>query len=417
MTKTKKTVLVFGVLALLLAASMLFLYLLGGLRVSAEELSKTYKRKVEPASYTDAFKTNAAEFSFALYRASMAQGGENSLLSPLSALYVLGMLSMGAEGETLAQIEQAVGMDKDALAACLFALEVSLESTKSGGIHLENSIWIRDTFKNSVKTAFLQSNADYFGAQIYAAPFDATTVRDVNRWVEYYTDGMIDKILEEAPDPLSVMYLINTLALDFKWDTAYKKQDIISSLPFHSASGEVQNATGLASSESIYLSAENLQGIAKPYANGDFYFVALLPEEGTSPEALLSSLNGASWNALWNGKRNQTVEVTLPEFTYDKEMQLNEAFGKLGIVDLFDSQKANLSALAESPLYCSFIKQKTFIGVSREGTKAAAVTVGAVKCMSAAPGMTLVFDRPFAYAIVDAQSGLPLFLGAVNSIH
>ena len=416
MTKTKKTVLASGALALLLAASMLFLYLLGGLRVSAEELSKSYKREIEPTSYTDAFKTNAAEFSFALYRAAMAQNGENSLLSPLSALYVLGMLSMGADGETLAQIEQAVGMDKDALASCLAALEVSLEGSKSGGIHLENSIWIRDTFKNSVKVAFLQSNADYFGAQIYAAPFDATTVRDVNRWVEYYTDGMIDKILEEAPDPLSVMYLINTLALDFKWDTAYKKNDIIS-LPFHSALGAVQNATGLVSSESIYLSAENLQGIAKPYANGDFYFVALLPEEGTSPEALLSSLNGASWNALWNGKRNQTVEVTLPEFTYDREMQLNEALGKLGILDLFDSQKANLSNLAESPLHCSFIKQKTLIDVSREGTKAAAVTVGAVKCMSAAPGMALVFDRPFAYAIVDAQSGLPLFLGAVNSIH
>ena len=416
MTKTKKTVLASGIIALILAASMLFLYLLGGLRVSAEELSKSYKREMEPTSYTDAFKTNAAEFSFALYRAAMAQNGENSLLSPLSALYVLGMLSMGADGETLTQIEQAVGMDKDALASCLAALEVSLEGSKSGGIHLENSIWIRDTFKNSVKAAFLQSNADYFGAQIYAAPFDATTVRDVNRWVEYYTDGMIDKILEEAPDPLSVMYLINTLALDFKWDTAYKKNDIIS-LPFHSTLGEVQNATGLVSSESVYLSAENLQGIAKPYANGDFYFVALLPEEGTSPEALLSSLNGASWNALWNGKRNQTVEVTLPEFTYDREMQLNEALGKLGILDLFDSQKANLSNLSESPLHCSFIKQKTLIDVSREGTKAAAVTVGAVKCMSAAPGMALVFDRPFAYAIVDAQSGLPLFLGAVNSIH
>ena len=415
MTKTKKTVLASGIIALILAASMLFLYLLGGLCVSAEELSKSYKREIEPTSYTAAFKTNAAEFSFALYRAAMAQNSENSLLSPRSALYVLGMLSMGADGETLTQIEQAVGMDKDALASCLAALEVSLEGSKSGGIHLENSIWIRDTFKNSVKAAFLQSNADYFGAQIYAAPFDATTVRDVNRWVEYYTDGMIDKILEEAPDPLSVMYLINTLALDFKWDTAYKKNDIIS-LPFHSALGEVQNATGLVSSESIYLSAESLQGIAKPYAKGDFYFVALLPEEGTSPEALLSSLNGASWNALWNGKRNQTVEVTLPEFTYDREMQLNEALGKLGILDLFDSQKANLSNLAESPLYCSFIKQKTFIDVSREGTKAAAVTVGAVKCMSAAPGTTLVFDRPFAYAIVDAQSGLPLFLGAVNSI-
>ena len=28
----------------------------------------------------------------------------------------------------------------------------------------------------------------------------------------------------------------------------------------------------------------------------------------------------------------------------------------------------------------------------------------------------LKFDRPFAYAIVDADSGMPLFIGEVNSL-
>ncbi|MBO5790265.1 MAG: hypothetical protein J6R40_03820, partial [Clostridia bacterium] len=85
MTKTKKALCASGAFAFVLAAVILFLHLFGGLRVQAKELSKPYKSEIAPPqSYTDAFKTSAADFSFALYRAAASQNGENTLLSPLS---------------------------------------------------------------------------------------------------------------------------------------------------------------------------------------------------------------------------------------------------------------------------------------------------------------------------------------------
>lgn len=417
MTKTKKALWGTAAIALLLALTISLLYLFGGLHVQAKELSKGYKPNTPlPEAYTDAFVTQAADFSFALYAAMATQAGENTLLSPLSALCVLGMLSLGAGGDTLAQMEAAVGMDKDALCASLAAFERALEGTKAGGIHLENSIWIRDTFAEAVKSSFLQANANYFGAQIYAAPFDGSTVRDMNRWVEHYTDGLIDKIIDGEAAPAAVMYLMNTLALDFKWDVGYRKSSV-SPLPFFAASGDVQSATGLSSEESLYLDMPGAQGFAKPYKNGDFYFIALLPQEGSTPESVLAGLSGNAWLSMWEGRQAEAVQVTIPEFAYDREMELTKALSSMGIVDLFDSQRANLSSLSESPLFCSLVKQKTMIDVSRAGTKAAAVTMAEVKCMSAGPRLSLVFNRPFAYAVVDAQSGLPLFLGTVNAIH
>ena len=52
--------------------------------------------------------------------------------------------------------------------------------------------------------------------------------------------------------------------------------------------------------------------------------------------------------------------------------------------------------------------------MNEQGTEAAAATVVPAGSGSSAPpetGVTLIFDRPFLYGIVDLQTGVPLFLG------
>ena len=68
---------------------------------------------------------------------------------------------------------------------------------------------------------------------------------------------------------------------------------------------------------------------------------------------------------------------------------------------------------------CSSVEQKTFIDVSRNGTKAAAVTWAGMECTSAAPmeSYSVILDRPFVYAIVDNATGLPLFVGVIGSMN
>ena len=56
--------------------------------------------------------------------------------------------------------------------------------------------------------------------------------------------------------------------------------------------------------------------------------------------------------------------------------------------------------------------------VNEEGTEAAAATVVAAASGAAPPqeGVTLIFDRPFLYGIVDLQNGVPLFLGTFEGL-
>ena len=69
-------------------------------------------------------------------------------------------------------------------------------------------------------------------------------------------------------------------------------------------------------------------------------------------------------------------------------------------------------------MYLDFVLQKTKIDVNRNGTKAAAITIGGGKCESAAPveKIKIVLDRPFMFGIVDNATGLPLFLGIVTNL-
>ena len=64
-------------------------------------------------------------------------------------------------------------------------------------LSLANSIWFKDTDTFTVNKDFLQTNADYYGAGIFKAPFDNSTLKEINEWVEDNTDGMIKDILDE----------------------------------------------------------------------------------------------------------------------------------------------------------------------------------------------------------------------------
>ena len=97
-----------------------------------------------------------------------------------------------------------------------------------------------------------------------------------------------------------------------------------------------------------------------------------------------------------------------------------EVLQEMGMTDLFDDSRADLSGIGQAPgdLYCSGVYQKTFIEVNRHGTKAAAVTWAVNKAESAAPmePKYVYLDRPFVYAIVDNATGLPLFVGVVTEM-
>jgi len=382
------------------------------LRLSADNLSKHYKSKREAqGQVTD--EGIVAAYRLALGLLEETDKSQNQLLSPISVMLALGMTANGAEGETKAQMEQVLGMTTEETNAFLSAV---LANADEDLVNFAQSIWFRDE-EISVLPAFLQTNADYYGADAYAAKFDQSTVRDINNWVEHHTNGMIDKLLDRI-DPAAMMYLISALAFDAKWETPYKKSQIFDDF-FTAADGAPQSVELMHSEEGRYLSLDGALGVLKPYEGGRYAFAGILPPEGMSPADYLASLSADEFTRLMTDVQYGKVDAKIPAFSFAGDYLLNDALKALGM-ELAFTDDADFSKIDKTlPLYIEEVKHKTFIDVSAEGTRAAAVTsVGLNKCTAAAPDDTVYIhlNRPFVVVLLDTQTGLPLFVGTVNTV-
>lgn len=334
------------------------------------------------------------------------------MVSPTSVALALGMTANGAKGSTLSQFETLLGggMDLNALDKNLASEQAALKSSTEGKVLLANSIWYRD--KNlTVEKPFLQANADYFGAGVFQLDFsNSATPKKINAWVKENTGGKIDKIVEKI-DPEDMMYLINTLYLEQNWKDPYGGS---SDGVFHAPGGN--RTVKMMDSSETELRGENARGIWKPLSDPRLAFVAVLPEQGIDISDYIDSLTGEKLLKLLRSAGSGGTSASLPKFKFGCDLTLNRALLSLGLSDAFDSDKADFSAMGNTPignLYISEVLHKTFIEVDELGLKAGAATKVTMAAASA-PLQPLVFDRPFLIAVVDTKTMLPVFLGTVS---
>lgn len=373
-------------------------------------------------SSKEAFVGQMAGFSMQLFQKSTADGikkGENVLISPQSAIAALAMTANGAANDTLKEMEQVICGDMDIgdFNRYLSKYNRRLEKSKAVKFYSANSIWVRDTIK--IKKNFLNKNKKYYNADVFSSPFDADAVNKINEWVKTNTDGMIDKLLDEISGNM-VMYLINAIAFEGSWMEQYEDYQVRENEIFTNYQGKEQKVTMLCNSEDQYIKDDNAVGFVKPYKGGKYAFMAILPNKKVSVADYVSGLSGKKFLELYENRESRTVETEIPEFTYDYSKDLKNPLMEMGIKKAFSPQGDFTGMEEKGLLYINRVLHKTFIRLDRYGTKAAAVTAVEMKCGSAAPGTeeipTVYLDRPFIYAIIDTETGLPIFAGAVNTI-
>ena len=392
-------------------------------QVSANDLMKDVPAKaVDVLPDMDAGAAAAADFGVRLFKTSMEEG-KNTLISPLSVLYALAMTANGADGETLAQMEQVLGMDVDNLNSYMLAYLDLLPESKDYKMSLANSIWFKDDPNFLVEQSFLQTNADYYGAGAYKAAFDEGTRNDINNWVKEHTDGMIPEILDEIPDE-AIMYLVNALAFDAKWADEYEEHQIREGR-FTMEDGTRQDVDMMHSEEYTYLEDEMATGFIKYYKDRKYAFVAMLPNEGVTVSQYVDSLTGEHLRELLNNPQDLTVFASIPKFETEYDIEMSEVLQEMGMTDAFDWQVADFSRLGTynvdgMNICISRVLHKTFISVSEQGTRAGAATaveMVAEGAMEIVDFKEVVLDRPFVYMLIDCETNLPFFIGTMMNVN
>ena len=361
--------------------------------------------------------TVVTDFAVKLLQQTAAE--ENTLLSPLSVLCALGMTANGAKGETLRQMEALFGMDLATLNRYLYAYAKGLPQGERYTLSLANSIWLRDDERLRVEPDFLQANADWYGAGALKAPFDTSTVREINDWVKHHTDGMIDGVLDKIPAE-AVLYLVNALAFEAEWQNIYEENQVWKAV-FVAADGTARETDFLHSEEYRYLNDGSATGFLKSYADGKYAFAALLPNEGMDIQEYLSQMTGKTLHDTLTAATGEKVIVSLPKFETESAMSLAETLQAMGVTDAFDSETADFTAMGTSdngPLFINDVIHKTYIKVDERGTKAGAVTAVEMNAEGAPmeEPKRVTLDRPFVYMIVDTQAMVPVFLGTMLDV-
>ncbi len=355
----------------------------------------------------------AAELGFELLRANA--GAENPVVSPVSAYFALAMAANGGGGETLSQLEGLLGGSMDEVNAACSALQRHLRETAGSTVLTSaNSMWVDEG--TQVEDGYLAAVTGALDSEVYRCDL-STAMDDINSWVKKETKGLIPKLLEEPLGPETAMVLMNALYLNAAWQEEFDPYDTFER-PFHTGRGDVRtDFLNALPTEQTYLQGEGMEGVLLPYDDGKTAFVALRPTDGRTGRELARDLDGETFGRVLESGSQVKMDLGLPKFTAECSWELKDALESLGVTDAFDMAKADFSAMGSrdgQPLYLSRVVQKVKLAVNEKGTEAAAVTAAVMDAGSAMPEeppVELIFDTAFVYAVVDLESGAPLFLG------
>lgn len=348
-------------------------------------------------------------------------GGMNRLISPLSVLTALSMVSNGAKSETKQQIEDAFGISMEELNQYISDYMKNLSQEEGNKLYMANSIWIAKDESFTIQEDFLKINKDYYDAEIREIPFDQDALTEINQWVEDNTDGLIKEIIHEIPED-AMMYLINALVFDARWEETYDVWDIHEGT-FTVLDDIEQEVDFMYSEEKLYLEDEYATGFIKYYEGREYAFVALLPKENITLSDYINTLSGESLRNLLENPEEVMVHAWLPQFEVEYNVELSNVLVEMGMKDIFDVEKADLSGIGTSTygnLRVDRVLHKTYIEVSPVGTKAGAATaVEVLECSSIEPldAKEVRLNRPFFYMIMDCENNQPIFMGTVNCVN
>lgn len=377
------------------------------------------EEKAVNAKAVEAVVEGNTEFAVRLYLELSGEEG-NLFFSPYSLSTAMAMVYGGADGETEAQMAQAMffGPNSAVYHNAYGALIERLNKQGQKGDYrllIANALWAQEDYR--FLDSYLELVRENYNAQAervnyLTAPQKATET--INAWVEDKTEGKITDLI--APGALSAQTrLVLTNAIYFKgsWAEQFDKE-LTHEAPFYiSRQDTVQAPLMHRRDEYRYGQYEGVQVLEMPYKGDDLSMVVLLPE-GREPLPLEQKLLPETLAAWMKGLRKQEVDVYLPKFTMTSKFELSKALAAMGMPLAF-TQRADFSGMTGGKdLFLSQVVHKAYVDVNEEGTEAAAAT-GVEMRVTALPMQPPVFraDRPFLFVIKDNGTGAILFMGRV----
>ncbi|KAF4095477.1 serpin peptidase inhibitor, clade B (ovalbumin), member 1, like 3 isoform X2 [Onychostoma macrolepis] len=369
-------------------------------------------------------------FSLSLFqKISEGNASANVFYSPLSISAALSMLSLGAGGNTASQMSRTLHFPEAEGEIHAGFTKLLSEINRAGApyaLSLASRLYGEQSYSFIEK--FLSDTKTLYEAELETVDFisNADAARlNINTWVEKQTQEKIKDLLAEGDvDSLTRLVLVNAIYFKGSWERKFTEEHTREQ-QFKINKNEskpVQMMFQKAKFPLVFIPDMNCQILELPYAGKDLSMLIMLPnameDDTTGLQKLESALtyeNFVEWTRP-DMMDLLEVEVSLPRFRMEETYDMKALLVGLGMVDAFDSQRADFSGLSpNNDLVLSKVVHKSFVEVNEEGTEAAAAT-GAIMMMRCLMRPERFHaDHPFLFFIRHNPSKSVLFYGRVCS--
>ncbi|KAM4841432.1 serpin B12 [Thomomys bottae] len=415
-----------------------------------------------------------SKFCFDLFQViSKDDGHQNIFFSPLSLSAALGMVRLGARSDSAHQIDEVLHFNElsqnesQESEACLKSTkevpaESSLEGQKgkteapdkqaesSNGenrllscyfgkllskldrakafytLSMANRLYGEQEFP--ICPEYVDGVIEFYHTTIESVDFRKDTENSrqkINFWVESQCQGKIKELFsKDTINNTTVLVLVNAVYFKAKWEKSFDCENTVDA-PFSLNENEKKNVKMMTQKGQFRIGfIEELQAqiLEMRYNTGKLsMFILLPPCSKDNIKGLQELEKHISYEKImaWSSSENmseEAVSVSFPLFTMENTYDLDSTLQDMGITDIFDETKADLTGISPSPkLYLSKVIHKTFVEVDEIGTQAAAGT-GAVGTERSRPSwVEFNADHPFLFYIKHNETQTILFYGRVCS--
>lgn len=373
-----------------------------------------------------------SKFAFEFYKrlANSKSNGENIFMSPLSISTAFAMTKLGACGDTLQQLMEVFRFDtitektSDQVHYFFAKLNCRLyrkankssELVSANRLFGDKSLTYNRTFQNISEAVY---NAKLIPVNFREKPKIARNF--INAWVANKTEGLIKGVIPpDAITPFTTLVIINTIYFKGLWKSMFEV-DMTSQRTFEKAANsqcQVPMMQQQGSFRYAKFPADKMKMIELPYKGDDVSMVLLLPMAGGNLQEIESRLTHEKV-VSWLSKLSAVeVELSLPRFQIEDTFSLTNMLKQMGLVDLFNAEKASLPGIVEgmhTDLYVSDAFHKAFLEVNEEGSKAASATAVMLMGRSLRPNLEIFnANRPFILLIREVGINAIIFIGRVS---
>ncbi|XP_019584894.2 serpin B7 [Rhinolophus sinicus] len=370
-----------------------------------------------------------AEFSINLFREmDNNQASGNVFFSSLSIFTALAMIRLGARGDCASQIDKMLHFNAASGHGNASNTQQRVQSQltrilsdintfhKDYELSIANGLFAETVF--DIHKNFIECAEKLYQAKV--EPVDFTndveyTAYNINEWVAKETRGKIRNVIGEGSISSSaVMVLVNAIYFKGNWEWAFSKNETFHSR-FKSSKCPGKAVTMMHQERKFNLAViqdPHMQVLELRYRGGINMYVMLPKSDLSQIEKKLTFRNLMKWT---NPRQmsSQYVKVFLPRFKIEKNYELKGHLKALGLSNLFDESKADLSGIASGGrLYLSKLMHKSYIEVTEDSTEAASVSESNL-VEKLLPESTLFrADHPFLFVI--KKNDIILFTGKVS---